>query len=52
MDFDPTAGMEDAEDDDDDDFEAELAALQGGRPQKKPTRPKKSMVIDCQHYGG
>ncbi|XP_028406350.1 coiled-coil and C2 domain-containing protein 1-like isoform X2 [Dendronephthya gigantea] len=41
MDFDPTAGMGDAEDDDDADFEAELAALQGGGAQKKPTRPKK-----------
>jgi hypothetical protein len=44
MDFDPTAGMGDVDDDgDDDDLEAELAALQGGRPQKKPARPKKSM---------
>ena len=44
MDFDPIAGMGEGNDDDnDDDFEAELAALQGGLPQKKRSKPKKSM---------
>ena len=40
MDFDPAPGDDD--DGDDDDLEAELAALQGGKPQKKPAKPKKS----------
>ena len=45
MDFDPMTGMNDGDDDDDndDDLEAELAALQGSRPKKKPARPKKSI---------
>ena len=45
MDFDPMTGMNDGDDDDDndDDLEAELAALQGGQPKKKPARPKKSI---------
>lgn len=41
MDFDAETGMAD-DDDDDDDFEAELAALQGNQPKKKPTKPKQS----------
>ena len=42
MDFDPTAGDDD---EDDEDFEAELAALQGSGPRKKPAKPKKSITI-------
>lgn len=45
MDFDPELGMANVDDDDDEDLEAELLALQDTGAQKKPTKPKKSVLM-------